>query len=158
VIRLALGDDVIEAVVQGKAGEVEVRLGERCVRGRIEQLGVGSFVWTDGARHETFFCVRDGDAVHLSWRGHVYQLERLREGARPAHRHSEHGLEAPMPGKVVKLSVAVGQQVEKGEEILVVEAMKMENPVRAPRAGRVKSLSCEIGQMVSPGVVLAEIE
>jgi 3-methylcrotonyl-CoA carboxylase alpha subunit len=158
VIRLLHGDDVHEATVHGGAGELEVGLGERRLRGRVAEIAPGSFLWEDGPRREIFHCVRDGDLVQLWFRGRVYELERLREGARPAHRHADGGLEAPMPGRVVKLSVELGQEVEKGAEILVVEAMKMENPVRAPKAGRVTRLNAALGEMVAPGVVLAEIE
>ncbi|HET8645384.1 MAG TPA: biotin/lipoyl-containing protein, partial [Vicinamibacteria bacterium] len=45
-----------------------------------------------------------------------------------------------------------------GEELLVVEAMKMENALRAPRDGTVKSVAAKVGDMVSPGVVLVELE
>jgi 3-methylcrotonyl-CoA carboxylase alpha subunit len=63
-----------------------------------------------------------------------------------------------MPGKVIAVKVAPGDTVMKGDELLVVEAMKMENAVRAPREGRVKSVSAQVGDMVSPGVVLVELE
>ena len=63
-----------------------------------------------------------------------------------------------MPGKVIAVNVAPGDTVMKGDELLVVEAMKMENAVRAPREGRVKSVSAQVGDMVSPGVVLVELE
>ena len=46
----------------------------------------------------------------------------------------------------------------KGQELLVVEAMKMENALRAPRDGTVKSVSARPGDMVNPGVVLVELE
>jgi 3-methylcrotonyl-CoA carboxylase alpha subunit len=48
--------------------------------------------------------------------------------------------------------------VAKGDEILIIEAMKMENAVRAPREGRVKSVAVGVGDMVNPGVVLVELE
>jgi 3-methylcrotonyl-CoA carboxylase alpha subunit len=63
-----------------------------------------------------------------------------------------------MPGRVIAVKVAPGDTVMKGDELLVVEAMKMENAVRAPREGRVKSVSAQVGDMVSPGVVLVELE
>ena len=63
-----------------------------------------------------------------------------------------------MPGKVIAVKVAPGDTVGKGDELLVVEAMKMENAIRAPREGRVKSVSARVGDMVSPGVVLVELE
>jgi biotin carboxyl carrier protein len=63
-----------------------------------------------------------------------------------------------MPGKVIKVNVEPGQLVARGAEILVIEAMKMENAIRAPRDGRVKSVAARVGETVSPGVVLVELE
>lgn len=67
-------------------------------------------------------------------------------------------LSAPMPGKVVRVLVEFGQQVDAGQGIAVVEAMKMQNEVKATRAGRVVSLHAEPGLTVSAGDVLAVLE
>jgi 3-methylcrotonyl-CoA carboxylase alpha subunit len=63
-----------------------------------------------------------------------------------------------MPGRVIAVRAAVGDRVAKGEEILVVESMKMENAIRAPREGTVKAIAAAVGDMVAPGVVLVELE
>jgi acetyl-CoA/propionyl-CoA carboxylase biotin carboxyl carrier protein len=65
---------------------------------------------------------------------------------------------APMQGTIVKLPVQDGQQVEAGELVVVLEAMKMENPVTAHKAGTVTGLSCAVGDTVSQGQVLFEIK
>jgi biotin carboxyl carrier protein len=65
---------------------------------------------------------------------------------------------APMPGKVVRVLVEVNQEVEAGQGIAVVEAMKMQNEMKAPRAGRVASISVKPGDSVNAGAVLATIE
>ncbi len=65
---------------------------------------------------------------------------------------------APMPGKIVRVLVAVGQPVEVGQGLVVMEAMKMENELRAPRAGHVKELSVREGQAVETGALLAIVE
>ncbi|WAL64965.1 acetyl/propionyl/methylcrotonyl-CoA carboxylase subunit alpha [Amycolatopsis cynarae] len=65
---------------------------------------------------------------------------------------------APMQGTIVKVAVEEGQQVEAGELIVVLEAMKMENPVTAHKAGTVTGLSVEVGAAVTQGTVLAEIK
>lgn len=60
-------------------------------------------------------------------------------------------------GKVFKLEAAVGQQVEKGVPIVVIEAMKMEIPVVAPEAGTVASIDVAVGDAVESGAVLATL-
>jgi 3-methylcrotonyl-CoA carboxylase alpha subunit len=67
-------------------------------------------------------------------------------------------LTAPMPGTVVKVLVGEGDEVEEGQVLLVLEAMKMEQPVAAPHAGRIASLPYGEGTLVPGGAVLAEIE
>jgi biotin carboxyl carrier protein len=61
---------------------------------------------------------------------------------------------APMPGKIVRVLVAVGQQVNAGQGLLVIEAMKMQNEIRSPKSGTVEKLARE-GQTVNAGEVLA---
>jgi acetyl/propionyl-CoA carboxylase alpha subunit len=124
----------------------------------VELVAPGTFVWREGTRVETFHCVRDGEIIHLFWRGTAYRIEENGESPRSAHRAVSGALEAPMPGRVIAVRVEPGQAVKKGQELLVVEAMKMENALRAPRDGTVKSVAARPGDMVSPGVVLVELE
>ncbi|WGY02260.1 biotin carboxylase N-terminal domain-containing protein [Nocardioides sp. QY071] len=65
---------------------------------------------------------------------------------------------APMPGSVVSVSAAVGDVVQEGQTILVMEAMKMQHTIAAPYAGTVTELSATAGQQVEAGVVLAVVE
>ncbi len=67
-------------------------------------------------------------------------------------------LTAPMPGTVVKVLVEEGQEVDEGQLLLVLEAMKMEQPVSAPHAGVVRSLPFEEGSLVPGGAVLVEVK
>jgi 3-methylcrotonyl-CoA carboxylase alpha subunit len=124
----------------------------------VEETGPGTFLWRAGDASETFHCVRDGDTIHLSWRGSAYRLVEEKEGGRASRRQVAGGLEAPMPGKVIAVKAAPGQAVKKGEELLVVEAMKMENAIRAPRDGIVRSVGARVGDMVGPGTILVELQ
>jgi biotin carboxyl carrier protein len=62
-----------------------------------------------------------------------------------------------MPGRVVRVLAAKGDEVAAGEGLVVVEAMKMENELRAPRAGRVAEVAVREGQAVEAGALLAVI-
>ena len=63
-----------------------------------------------------------------------------------------------MPGKVIKIPVSVGAEVRKGESVIVLEAMKMENVITAPIDGVIKKFNIEKGQPVKKGDLLIEIE
>lgn len=84
------------------------------------------------------------------------RAHRAADGA--ARAHGEIAIVAPMPGRVVRLLVAPGDEVTVRQGIVVVEAMKMENELRAPRAGRVKDITVVPGTSVEAGRVLAVIE
>ena len=64
---------------------------------------------------------------------------------------------APMPGLVVRIEVAEGQQVDAGAGLVVVEAMKMENELRAPRPGTVQTVHVAVGQAVEKGASLVTL-
>jgi acetyl-CoA/propionyl-CoA carboxylase biotin carboxyl carrier protein len=67
-------------------------------------------------------------------------------------------LTAPMQGTIVKVAVAEGDSVEAGQAIVVLEAMKMEQPLNAHKAGTVTGLTAEVGAVVSSGSVICEIK
>ena len=64
---------------------------------------------------------------------------------------------APMPGKIVKTVAAAGQAVKKGDVLLVLEAMKMENEIVAPQDGTVASINVSAGESVEAGAILASL-
>lgn len=65
---------------------------------------------------------------------------------------------APMPGKIVRVAVAPGQEVRAGECLIVMEAMKMENEIRSPRDGRTRDVLVKEGQAVESGALLILVE
>lgn len=122
-----------------------VTLGRTLHRLAIRRSGVGQFsIWTDGHRFE----VEALDERRRAIRDMSGQAAAAR-GPAP--------LVAPMPGLVVRLQVAVGDVVQAGQPLVVMEAMKMENELRAPSAGTVASVKAVVGQAVEKGTVLVEL-
>jgi biotin carboxyl carrier protein len=67
-------------------------------------------------------------------------------------------IKAPMPGLILEISVAVGQEVKENDSLLILEAMKMENSFLSPRDGIIKSISVNKGDAVDKGQLLIEFE
>lgn len=67
-------------------------------------------------------------------------------------------IKAPMPGTILSVSVAVGETVTKGQILLILEAMKMENEMLAPRDGKIISIQIQKGSSVNPGDIIMAIE
>lgn len=152
------GDERFEPVVREAGSGFEVTLAGRTFRFALTEEAPGVFALREGKRALRFHLVRQGTTAHLFWDGRAYELTEEREGVRPARRHDGGALEAPMPGRVAAVKAEPGQRVKRGEELLIVEAMKMENALRAPRDGIVRAVHVTAGEMVAPGRVLVEIE
>jgi acetyl/propionyl-CoA carboxylase alpha subunit len=90
----------------------------------------------------------------------VEGLEEERAGPRAAAAAvaGEGAVTAIMPGKIIRVLVAEGDQVTEGDVVCILEAMKMENELKAPKTGVVEKLYVQPGQDVETGAVLAEIE
>ena len=113
--------------------------------------------------------VRRGDArgrYTLSLDGHRYEVEAVDERTHAIRELSGAGavaagpapLKAPMPGLVIRVSIAIGDTVAAGQGLVVIEAMKMENELRCVAGGRVKAIRAVVGQAVEKGQLLVEIE
>ena len=98
--------------------------------------------------------------------GFRYEVEALDERTRAIRALSGAGREttgpaplmAPMPGMIVRIAVAVGDTVQAGQGLIVMEAMKMENELRAASAGTVKAILAREGTAVEKGALLLELE
>jgi len=144
-----LSAGAMDCLVDGQALSVEVRLLEP---------GVMSLL-IEGRQYR---CVLDGDGVVIGGRRYGFEVEDPRslqarrgggagtDGPRP--------VKAPMPGRVVRLLVAVGDEVAEGQGVVVIEAMKMQNELKSPKAGRVVRVGAAVGDTVGSGDVLVVVE
>jgi len=105
---------------------------------------------------------REAETIVVEYRGRRYEY-RVRDARAPKIARRRHELEArgelhaPMPGLVVEILTALGDRVEAGSPIVVVEAMKMQNALPAPLSGRVTALSVAAGTPVESGALLLTI-
>jgi biotin carboxyl carrier protein len=107
----------------------------------------------------------DEDGWQVLLQGQFYQVrvedereKRLRKASEVVERPgAEFVLKAPMPGLVVAVLVNEGQQVEKGQTLLILESMKMQNELRAPHAGIVARLRIKVGESVQQKQILLNI-
>jgi biotin carboxyl carrier protein len=147
------------------AGAFRVRLGGQNFDADLRQVGPASFSVIIGGRAFDFDVVRDGDEIIVASRTGVTRLS-LEDAARRAMRGSARGaklsgrveLKAMMPGRVVAVLVAAGDEVRADQGIVVIEAMKMENELRSPKAGKVAEVKVVAGQTVEKGDLLVVIE
>jgi len=95
--------------------------------------------------------------VELEFERRAVLRERARRSAGTASLGGPVEIRAIIPGRVVAVSVAVGDSVEAGQQVLVVEAMKMQNELRAPREGSVERIGVAVGDTIEVGDLLIVI-
>lgn len=148
----------------------KIRIGGREIEARVENDGDN---WRidigDGPREASVLEVEPG-VYSVLIEGRSFQIRTdeidviIEDPREPRKAGVLAGLEgrqtiaAPMPGKVIRLLVAEGAEVHRGQGLVVIEAMKMQNELKSPKDGRVVSLPAEEGAAVGAGQVLAVVE
>ena len=140
--------------LQGKRHEVDAL--------RLEHGAVSMIV--DGESYSVEFEERE-DQVIVHVKDQVIRIDvsderrhRLRMARGGFRAEGKQIITAPMPGKIVKVLVQVGDEVKEGQGLVVVEAMKMENELKSPKAGRVAELFAKEGSTVENNAKLVVVE
>ena len=155
-ISLDFENGIAFAEVDGRGYEIEIR-----------ELADGQYLLVDDSRvyrcgvetkrnsSNSFEVVLRGLTCDIT----IIDPKRLRGSSTAgAHHAGAAQITSPMPGKIVRLLVEVGTEVEAGAGVVVVEAMKMQNEMKSPKAGVVVSVNAETGATVNAGDVLAVID
>ncbi len=155
------GEKVDVEIVRGD-GSVTATVGDREYKFDISQPEPNIYSLRSGGKLTEVFVPPESGKVTIG--GHEFEVEltdpkRLRGSAADAeHADGAAEIKTAMPGKVVRILVTIGDEVAKGDGVLVVEAMKMQNEMKSPKDGIVKELRVVEGVTVNAGDVLAVIE
>ncbi len=160
--------------INGRAEEIEIlsgapecrfKLGAEPARDALVEIaepGVYS-VLLDGRSYDVYVEDAPGGGLVVDLNGHHFEIQARDPRAWSRNAAGQGGsavqsILSPMPGKIVRVLVAAGDDVAKGQAIIVVEAMKMQNELKAARAGKVLTVSAKEGATVAAGELLATIE
>ncbi|HLZ42087.1 MAG TPA: biotin/lipoyl-containing protein [Candidatus Sulfotelmatobacter sp.] len=136
------GRDIAVDAVLARPDVLSLRIGNKAYEVKCERVGGEMHLWVGSVR----------------FAAEVRDPRSLRSRVRAADDHGPRKLTAPMPGKVVRVLVSQGAEVEAGAGVLVVEAMKMQNEVKSPKKGIVQKILAHEGSAVNAGDVLAIVE
>lgn len=158
IVRLRRGRRVHEVGVTEVDGHPQVSIDGEPFEADIVRLADGVYSLIAGNRSIEVAVNRRGDDWEATTDGRTYRLQ-LSDGAMAAGDASTEGrgpyeLRATLPGKILEVHVAPGQEVQEGAGLVVVEAMKMENELRAPFNAHVEKIVVEKGQTVERGALL----
>jgi biotin carboxyl carrier protein len=136
------GRDVEVDAVLARPNVLSVRMGNKAYEVKCERVGGETHIWVGSRR----------------FAAEVRDPRSLRSRGRAADDQGPRKLTAPMPGKVVRILVDKGVEVEAGTGVLVVEAMKMQNEVKSPKKGTIQQILVAEGAAVNAGDVLAIVD
>ncbi|HEV2405713.1 MAG TPA: biotin/lipoyl-containing protein [Ktedonobacterales bacterium] len=167
VARIGEQTRVIELQENGHTREVVLESRQLTLDWRL--VGVPMATLSDGEAPAEHYSMLVGDRSYEAFarlapdadaEGTTVEDERSRALASlagGAHVSGDAPIRAPMPGLVVKVVAEQGSSVERGQTVVVLEAMKMENDLTTPRAGVIKAVRVERGQTVNQGDVLVVV-
>ena len=172
--RLQRGSNTIEhgvelAPSESANGVRNFRMGSQTAEAHCEEITPGVYsLLMNGRAYEAHISKDPGDpaglvspyVVVVGLRRYLVELRDPRRWRRTGSSIEAVGPQevvAPMPGKIARILVAEGEEVKRGQGLLVIEAMKMQNELRAPRAGRVERVYMAEGRGVESGARLVRL-
>ena len=156
---LSYGEVALQMSSIGTAPNLEITCGDDCLVLRDVDVSAREIVASIDGERVRMGCVERPMGFALMHLGMTYEFVRpdpldvdLDQGA------SGSKAVAPMPGKVIQVVVSVGDRVRRGDPLIVVEAMKMEQTVQAPQDGKVEEVTVSVGEQVEGGAILVRFE
>jgi biotin carboxyl carrier protein len=158
-----IGGERVDFEWNAEANTIEATVGRRAYSLETKEIrrGVYWFAWNGQSIEAAVTEAEEGYSVSIL--GHHVPVEFL--DARKALRRAAHAdhdgvaeVRAPMPGKIVRVLVSEGADVEAQQGLVVMEAMKMQNEIRSPKRGKIRKLEVKEGDTVNGAALIAQVE
>ncbi|HEX9970634.1 MAG TPA: biotin/lipoyl-containing protein [bacterium] len=150
--------------VQKKNEHYQLKIGDQTIELQAIKVTPHWMMLSDQNGTQRICVASTTDKIFIHFNGHQYVVDHPEQKEKAAYQSDEHlsgadaGIYAPMPGKILKIMVQENQPVEAKQNLIIVEAMKMEHSVRAPKKGIVKKINFKEGDLVDTGQEIMEID
>lgn len=167
-ININVDDTEYTAVIPN--GDGEIILNDKPVNVKILSK-IGKTVYSVSVDNQLYIVDiqdKDNDFIQIYTDGFMFEVELTNEKKKLIQQYLKDTgagedtgyaqVKAPMPGLVIKIPVSIGDEVKKGDNIIIIEAMKMENAISSPISGVIKTINATEGKSVEKAELLIEIE
>lgn len=165
--RFLIDDREVEIEATRNGNDLSISYGGQTYHARVIHTDDAHFVLeVDEEGPDGFVCrkriraagYRDGERRQLWANGRMINYRIVRQGGVAQADMEAASLAASIPAVVSEILVQVGDRVQPGEKLILLESMKMIIPIQAPREATVTAINCAAGEAVSPGVQLVELD
>ena len=163
-LQFNIDQEIYKLEIDFKDGKYLVKLGDKQYNVDSQSISENCLSLLVDGKAYTVFIAEDEGKKYISLQGEQFCIEEAKAeteakfSAESATLKGVPTISSPMPGKVVKILVGEGDKVEKGQGLVIVEAMKMENEIRSASAGVVKKINFKEGDLVDAAVPIIELE
>ncbi len=162
-IEYILDGEVYCLSLEKKGDAYLVKVGDKTLEADIQQLGPHSLSLLIAGRSYQAYIVKDKDRRLVQIQGQQFELKEPSQDSDGfigggGSQEDELIIKAPMPGKVIKISVSESEEVRKNQTLVIVEAMKMENEIKASLEAVVKKIHAASGDLVDTDTPIIELE
>jgi biotin carboxyl carrier protein len=163
-LQFNIDQEIYKIEIDFKDGKYLVKLGGKQYNVDSQPISENCLSLLVDEKAYTIFIVEDEVKKYISVQGEEFCIEEAKAETEARAVAESAGLKgvptisSPMPGKIVKILIGEGDKVEKGQGLVIVEAMKMENEIRSPSVGVVKKINFNEGDLVDAAELIIELD